>query len=49
MNLSNSNKLINCEIKSWDEIREKLKGKWFVCVRNKNIKMEMLILCAFKA
>ena len=40
--LSNSNKLINFEIKKfdfWDEIREEVKKKWFGCVRNKNMKM----------
>ena len=52
MNLSKSNKLINYEIKKlgfWNEIREEVKGKWFVCVRNKNTKMYMLILVAFRA
>ena len=42
MNLSNSSKLINFEIKNlgfWDEFKEEVKMKWFVSVRNKNMKM----------
>ena len=52
MNLSNSNKLIVFEIKKlgfWDEIRNKMKGKWFMCVRNEDMKIYMLILGAFRA
>ena len=38
MNLSNSSKLINFELNKlefWDEIKEEVKEKWFVCVKNK--------------
>ena len=34
MNLSNSNELINFETKKlefWNEMRKKMKNKWFVC------------------
>ena len=30
-------------------MREKVKDKWFVCVRNEDMKMLMLILGAFRA
>ena len=42
MNLSNSNKLINFEIKKmgiWNEMREKVKEKYFLWAKNKDMKM----------